>query len=62
MFIGKFENAYGEEFWDVGETIEDTLKSLGEVTGDTLHPDNITWYDASPVNVICETKYIVVDR
>lgn len=59
MFIGKFENAYGEEFWGEGETIEDALNALEGITGDPLHADAVTWFEANPVKVTCKTDYFV---
>ena len=62
MLIGKYTNAYGEEYWASGETIQNVLFEIEASTGDAAHADQIEWFRAMPVKVTCKTTYTIEDR
>lgn len=56
MFLGKF-SANGLTYWGEGDTIEQVMDDIEDQYGDTVHPDNVKFYDANEIGVTMRVEY-----
>ena len=59
MFIAKYTAMHQQEFFAIGESIEEIISELENITGDSIIMDNVEWFDASPIKVEAKTEYII---
>ena len=59
MIIVRAESAYGEEFFAMGETVEDAIEALTEIS-DACDFQEMTFFDAKQITVEKRVKYKIV--
>lgn len=59
MLIGKFENAYGDEFWATGEDVDGVIRELWANSDETVTCETVEWFRGVPVRVTGKTTYTI---
>ena len=59
MLIGKFVGRHGEDFWTFGEDVDSVIRDLRDVTGESANPEDVKWFQATPVRVTCKCEYTI---
>lgn len=62
MFIAKYTAMQWEDFFAVGESIEEVISELENITGDSITVDDVEWFDARRIKVETKIEYIVSEE
>ena len=60
ILIGRyFADISGEEYWATGDSVDDILNTLSDLSGDIVVVDAVTWYQAGRVYVSESVEYTI---
>ena len=58
--IGRyFADISGEQYWATGDSVDDILSTLSDLSGDIVTVDMVTWFQARRVYVSESVQYTI---
>lgn len=58
ILIGKY-SVNGEQYWASGDSVDDILNTLSDLSNDIVPVDEVTWYQANRVLVEESVEYTI---
>ena len=59
MFIARYENVYGNDYWVIEDSIEYCIIQLEYKADEAVDTDKVSWFKAEPIKVNKTVTYAI---